>query len=149
MIELYNKIKNTREDLDIKQYEFAKDLDIKLTTYSKYENGFLNIPIDVLDKISIKLNVSVDYLLDITKQRNYGKVRKMNYHIFLTNIRNYRKLNKYTLTTLAEKLYITPQALHNYELGLREVPVSILRELSIIFDVSADILLGKLKKIKK
>lgn len=41
-----------REDRDITQTELAKYLQIHQTTYSDYEIGNLNVPIDILIKLA-------------------------------------------------------------------------------------------------
>lgn len=40
------RIKDLREDKEIKQVEIAKKLNISQTNYSKYELGKINIPIE-------------------------------------------------------------------------------------------------------
>ena len=45
---VYENIRNLREDNDKTQKEIADYLNVKQTTYSKYELGKINIPIDVL-----------------------------------------------------------------------------------------------------
>lgn len=62
------RIKDLREDKDIKQVEIAKKLNISQTNYSKYELGKINIPIDTLIKIAIILDTSIDYLLGLTDE---------------------------------------------------------------------------------
>lgn len=67
---IYERIRNLREDHDKKQIELANYLHIKQTTYSKYELGKINIPIDVFCKLADYYNVSVDYLLGRTDKKN-------------------------------------------------------------------------------
>ena len=55
-----------REDHDIKQQEIAELLHIKQTTYSKYELGKVNIPLDASMIIADYYETSVDYLLERT-----------------------------------------------------------------------------------
>ena len=63
------RLKELREDLDIKQNDIAEYLHIKQNTYSQYENGQRQIPIDTLIKLSLYYNTSVDYLLCLTSTR--------------------------------------------------------------------------------
>ena len=49
---LFENIRNLREDNDKKQIELAEYLNIKQTTYSKYELGKINIPIEVFIKLA-------------------------------------------------------------------------------------------------
>ena len=60
---LFENIRNIREDNDKKQIELAEYLNIKQTTYSKYELGKINIPIEVFIKLADYYDVSIDYLV--------------------------------------------------------------------------------------
>lgn len=66
---IYPNIRNLREDHDKTQAEIANYLHVKQTTYSKYELGKINIPIDVFIKLSDYYHVSVDYLLGRTSKK--------------------------------------------------------------------------------
>ncbi len=65
---IYENIRNLREDNDITQQEIADYLHIKQTTYSKYELGKINIPVEVFIKLAKYYHVSVDYLLGLEKK---------------------------------------------------------------------------------
>ncbi|HJB26731.1 MAG TPA: helix-turn-helix domain-containing protein [Firmicutes bacterium] len=67
---MYKRIKELREDRDLKQKEIADILCITQSTYSRYENGQLDIPSECLVKLAQFYEVSVDYLLGLTDQRN-------------------------------------------------------------------------------
>ena len=47
------RLKNMREDRDIKQSEIAEILNCKQNTYQQYESGKRQIPIDALKKLKI------------------------------------------------------------------------------------------------
>ena len=59
------RLKDLREDRDLKQKDIAEYLNIKQNTYSQYENGQRQLPIDVLIKLSKYYGVSTDYILGI------------------------------------------------------------------------------------
>ncbi len=61
-----NRLKDLREDKDLKQEDIAKILNISQTNYSKYELEKINIPVDTLKKLAIYYNVSLDYILGLT-----------------------------------------------------------------------------------
>ena len=63
------RLRDIREDLDITQMEIANYLHIKQNTYSQYENGLRQIPIDLLIELSEFYNTSVDYLLGLTDEK--------------------------------------------------------------------------------
>ena len=68
-MEVSMRIKDLREDSDITQKQLAEYLHIKQNTYSQYENGQRQIPVDVLIALASYYNTSVDYLLGLTDQR--------------------------------------------------------------------------------
>ena len=61
-----NRLRDLREDHDLKQKDMAQFLQIHQTTYSDYELGRLNIPIAALHMLADYYGVSVDYLLGRT-----------------------------------------------------------------------------------
>ena len=63
------RIRNLREDKDLSQKEIAKILNCSQTTYSRYETGDLNIPVDSLIKLAIYFNTSIDYLTGLTDKK--------------------------------------------------------------------------------
>ncbi len=61
-----NRLRDLREDKDLKQKDLAEFLQVHQTTYSDYELEQLNIPVAVLHKLADFYGVSVDYLLGRT-----------------------------------------------------------------------------------
>ena len=55
-----------REDRDMTQAQLARLLHLSQTGYSKYETGENGIPAEILIRLSVIYNTSVDYLLDLT-----------------------------------------------------------------------------------
>lgn len=80
-MELYEKIRNIREDKDIKQKDMAKYLHMQPTTYNAYEKGKRTISADLLKDICIFLNVSSDDLLDLKIDKPYNSLNKENLQI--------------------------------------------------------------------
>ena len=60
------RIRDLREDNDLTQRAIADYLHIKQNTYSQYEIGVLNYPVDAILKLADFYGVSVDYLLGRT-----------------------------------------------------------------------------------
>ncbi len=60
------RIRDLREDADLTQNRIAELLNIKQNTYSQYENGQRQIPIDALIKLAKFYDTSVDYILGLT-----------------------------------------------------------------------------------
>ena len=63
------RIKDLREDSDLTQKEIADFLHIKQNTYSQYENGHRQLPIDFLISLAKYYNTSTDYILGLTNER--------------------------------------------------------------------------------
>lgn len=63
---MYRRIRDLREDRDLKQRELAEYLNCSQRVYSNYELGQRDIPTDVLIRLSSLYQVSVDYLLGLT-----------------------------------------------------------------------------------
>ena len=66
---MYKRIKDLREDHVLTQKEVADMLHIHQTTYSDYELGKLNIPLEMLTSLANLFQTSTDYLLDRTDER--------------------------------------------------------------------------------
>lgn len=60
------RLKELREENGISQKNIAEILHIKQNTYSQYETGTRQIPIDLLITLAKYYNVSVDYILNLT-----------------------------------------------------------------------------------
>ncbi len=63
---MYQRIRDLREDRDLKQRQVAEYLRCSQQVYSNYELGQRDIPTDVLIRLSELYKVSVDYLLGLT-----------------------------------------------------------------------------------
>lgn len=71
------RLKELREDNDIKQRDLAQRLNILQNTYSQYENDQRQIPLNTLIKLAIFYDTSVDYILELTdEQRPYERGKK-------------------------------------------------------------------------
>lgn len=66
----YKRIRDLREDSDLKQRELADILGCSQRVYSNYERGDLDIPTEVLIKLARYYGVSVDYILGLTDNKN-------------------------------------------------------------------------------
>lgn len=66
---MYQRIRDLREDRDLKQDDIAKILNCSQACYSYYESGKRDIPTEVLQKLADFYGVSVDYLLGRTKEK--------------------------------------------------------------------------------
>lgn len=66
---VYSRLKNLREDNDLSQNEIAKYLNISQRTYSYYETGGRDIPVQILIKLADYYKTSIDYLVNRTNAK--------------------------------------------------------------------------------
>ncbi len=65
----YVRLKNLREDNDLTQTQLAARLQCSQRVYSDYERGKVGIPTEILIRLAIVYDTSVDYLLDLTDEK--------------------------------------------------------------------------------
>lgn len=63
---MLQRLKDFREDKDISPKKMAEILNVAQTTYSDYELGKINIPLNTLKKLALFFDTSIDYLLELT-----------------------------------------------------------------------------------
>ena len=63
---MYVHMRALREDRDLSQKQVAELLQIHQTTYSDYELGNVNIPVEALKQLADFYQTSIDYLVDHT-----------------------------------------------------------------------------------
>ena len=60
---VFRRIRDLREDHDMKQATLAKELHMSQPQYQLYESGARTIPVDILIQLSDIYHVSIDYIL--------------------------------------------------------------------------------------
>ena len=65
-MEISLRLKELRLENGVTQKQLASKLNIKQNTYSQYESGQRQIPLNTLAELSMFYDVSVDYLLNLT-----------------------------------------------------------------------------------
>lgn len=63
---MYSRIRDLREDHDMKQRQVAEYLNCSQQVYSNYELGQRDIPTEVLIRLATLYKVSIDYILGQT-----------------------------------------------------------------------------------
>ncbi|QUH28576.1 helix-turn-helix domain-containing protein [Vallitalea guaymasensis] len=66
---IFPRVRHLREDLDLKQKDIASIIGIDQSTYSDYETGKLNIPIETFIKLADYYNTSIDFLVGRTDKK--------------------------------------------------------------------------------
>ncbi|WP_368742561.1 helix-turn-helix domain-containing protein [Enterococcus casseliflavus] len=70
---MFQRIRDLREDNELTQRQIATLLNVSQSTYSRYENGALDIPIQTLIKLANYYDTSIDYLVNLTEVRTSYK----------------------------------------------------------------------------
>ena len=70
---ILQRLRDLREDCDMRQVDVAEMLGIKQTVYSRYERGFQNIPLEFLIQLADFYKVSTDYILGRTNNKEINK----------------------------------------------------------------------------
>ena len=65
----YQRIRDLREDADLKQLDVAAQLKISAQQYSLYERGDREIPFHHVITLAKFYNVSIDYIAGLTNQK--------------------------------------------------------------------------------
>ena len=74
---IHKNIEALREDNDLKQKDLCKVLGVAQNTYSQYETGVIALTDEMLIKLALFYNVSVDYLLGLTQIKTpYPKIKR-------------------------------------------------------------------------
>lgn len=71
------KIRDLREDSDLRQEDVAQYLGIKQKMYSRYENNETALPLRHLIRLCQLYHVSSDYILGLSSEKQpYKKIKK-------------------------------------------------------------------------
>lgn len=62
----YRRIRELREDHDLTQRQLAAILNMTQTQYFRYEQGYRDVPTDILIALAQMYHTSTDYILGLT-----------------------------------------------------------------------------------
>ena len=62
----YRRLRDLREDHDLTQRKIASILGLTQTQYFRYEQGYRDLPTDILIRLSNMYVTSTDYILGVT-----------------------------------------------------------------------------------
>lgn len=66
---MYKRIKDLREDRDLTQKTIANYLNMSQNGYSQYETDTNKVPVEILKKLAIFYDTSIDYLVELTDEQ--------------------------------------------------------------------------------
>ncbi len=139
------KLKDLREENDLKQYFLSELLNLNKRVYGQYEREYVTIPLKHLITLSDYYNVSLDYIFEFTKIKNYPTNNK-NYDLNITGnrLKELRKEKGLTQIKIAEFLKIDQPTWSIYEKGKNLIGTPFLYMICKKYNISADYLLGRI-----
>lgn len=69
----FQRIQDLRIDSDLSQKQISEILHISQRSYSHYETGSRNIPVEMLIRLANYYDISVDYLVGRTDKKEMNK----------------------------------------------------------------------------
>ena len=69
----FQRIQDLRTDADMSQKQLSEVLHISQRSYSHYETGSRNIPVEMLIRLANYYDISVDYLVGRTDKKEMNK----------------------------------------------------------------------------
>ena len=69
----FQRIQDLRTDADMSQKQLSEILHISQRSYSHYETGSRNIPVEMLIRLENYSDISVDYLVGRTDKKEMNK----------------------------------------------------------------------------
>ena len=139
-----NNLKHCRENLEMTKEELGDVLGVTKGTVANWENGNDSIPLRQVVKICNQYDLSVDYLLGISRaNKEYSKIPKLNKVNIGKKIKQLREKLDYSQTVFAEECDIAQSTLSLYETGNRLISTLTLQIICSKFNISADEILDR------
>ena len=143
----YGKIKDLREDRDLTQSDVAKMLGVNRSTYTMWELGDVNFPIEKLVKLAKIVHSNVEYILEINlDKRSINYPDNIDYKVIGNNLRKFRMMHRRTQKEFAKVLGIRQSSYSYYEEGRTRIPTDKLVTLAKTYHISINELCGIKKK---
>lgn len=135
-----------REECDLTQEEMGKIVGTKKYSICNWEKGKEIIPLSKLNEYSNYFNVSIDYILKLSDNKN-KMINKcaLDKNKIGNNIKNIREINSLTQRQLAEILNTTHSAIWAYESGKAMILTAFAYQICKEFNISMDYLCCKTK----
>ena len=139
------RLKDIREENELKQFTVGKLLGVSRGTYSLWELEKDLIPIKRLNDFCNIFKCSIDYALGFTNIPNYKNSKEnININLSSTRLKALRKEHKHTQDYVAKKLSINRSLISKYESGHTIISTTFLIEYAKLYHISSDYLLGKI-----
>lgn len=145
---IIKNLRESRENLDLKQKDIAEFQKVNFSTVSGWETGKDTIPLKRLINYANEYNYSLDYLFGLSKHNDSSYLPlNINLNLIAKNLRILRKKHKMTQEDVANKINTTQASYAHYENAVNLIPTAFLFNLTKIYKpFSIDALLGRKKQ---
>ena len=123
---IVENLRNSRENLELKQKDVAEFFGIHFSTVSGWETGKDTIPIERLIDYANEYNYSLDYLFGLIAENEEYYPLDLDLELLATNLTNLRLKNKCTQSWIAQKLNTVQSAYSHYENAINIIPTTFL-----------------------
>lgn len=139
------RLKNIREENELKQFTVGELIGVTRGTYSLWELELDIIPLKRLNSFCNAFNCSIDYALGFTNTKNYKHSKKeININLSAKRLKEIRKEHKHTQEYIGKKLSLNRSLISKYEKGHTLISTTFLMEYVKLYHISSDYILGKI-----
>ena len=139
----FKRIANLRVDNDLTQIKLAEKLNIKANTYSKWEKGINNMPVDFLLKLASFYNVSIDYILELSDEKTTSSLNYINSKNLPEKLKKLRNDLNLSQEEFSKKIGISQRTYSYIERGMRKINIIDIYMIASSNNISAENLLSK------
>lgn len=117
---LYNRLKDLREDMDKSQTQIAEIIGTSQSYYAQYENGKRQLPFDRVIELAKFYNVSIDYIAGLTNDKK-GLTKSELSNDETQIIKTYRSLSENGKGKIIERLEVVAEQEAEKQAKIKEV----------------------------
>jgi len=139
------RIKFLRDLKGLSQLELAKNIGVSRSVINSWENGYANISLRKLVKLSYFFKVPIDYILGLINDFNkddYDFKENIDLKYLGRNIRIIRVIEGLSQKEFALKIKTKPSSISYYESGKMSISTADLKDICNTFGFSADWCIG-------
>lgn len=137
-------LRETRTYYDLTQDDIAKIMNISKSSISHYEKNDWIIPIKNLALLADHLNISIDYILKLTKVKNYNNSRKgIDLNTMSNRICEICSDLNYNNVQFAKYLNTSESNIRNYKKGIYPILTAFAVQMALKNHYSIDWIIGK------
>lgn len=137
--DILNRLKDIRENNDLKQKDIAKILNISRPNYTGWETKEKIIPLERLNDFCNYFNINMNYVIGLTNDKVViNKKIILDKKVIGENIKEFRNKNNITQEELALKLGTTHSVISAYENEHTRILTAFLINLCKVYSLSAD-----------